>query len=166
MIEAELLQPFEPRTIERHRGRDQIGIEPGLGRGLDDLLEILARGGLAAGEMHLQDAHLAGLRHRRAPFLGGQLLVDALELERVGAIGALQGTAMGQLGEEPHRSERAQRFARANHAFGRLVVNDKRLEMCLTVVHPCRAHAFIYPLSASPCSSSNTSLRITSTGAA
>ena len=104
MIEAELLQPFEPRTVERHRRRDQIGIEPGLCRGLDDLLEILARGRLAAGEMHLQDAHLAGLRHRRAPFLGGQLLVDALKLERVRAIGALQGTAMGELGEESPRA--------------------------------------------------------------
>ena len=73
---------------------------------------------------------------------------------------------MGELGEQADWGERAQRFARAHHAFGRLVVNDKRFEMCLTVVHPCRAHAFMYPLSASPCSRSNTSLRITSTGAA
>ena len=73
---------------------------------------------------------------------------------------------MGELGEEPHRSERAQRFARASHhAFGRLIVNDKRLEMSVAVLKG-RAHAFIYPLSASPWSSSSTSLRITSAGAA
>src|SRR5262245_23137974 len=113
--------------------------------------------------MDLQDAHGAGLLRHRHPFGGGELLVHALELERVRAIGSLQRTAMGELGEQPHGSAGAQSRRRAAHTGGRLVVDDQRLEMSVRLGG---AHAFIYPLSASPCSSSSTSLLMTWTGAA
>ena len=130
MIEPALGEVFEPGAIEGDGGGDQVRVEAGIGGRRDDVLEVLARGGLAAREMHLEDAHLAGLLHHRAPHLGGELLVDALKLDRVGAIGALQGTAMRQLGEQADRRARAQRRLRvAAHAFGRLVVDDERFAM-------------------------------------
>src|SRR5262249_44042513 len=114
-------------------------------------------------KVHLQNAHGTGLLHHRHPFGGGELLIDALKLERVRAIRTLQRAAMGKLGEQPNGGAGAQRGRCAAYSGGRLVVDDQRLEMSVRLG---RAHAFIYPLSASPCSSSSTSLRITSTGAA
>ena len=95
VIEATLDQLFEARAGQGDGGGDQIGVKAGLGGGRNDVLEVLARRRLAAGEVHLQDAHGTGLLHHRHPFGGGQFLVDALKLERVRAIGALQRTAMG-----------------------------------------------------------------------
>ena len=130
VIEPALGEILEAGAIERDGGGDQVRVETGLGRRRDDVLEVLPRGGLAAREMHLEDAHLAGLLHHRAPHLGGELLVDALELDRIGAIGALQGTAMRQLGEQADGRARAKRRLRvAARALGRLVVDDERLAM-------------------------------------
>ena len=112
VVEPALDEVFQPATIKGDGGGDQVRVEAGLGGGRDDVLEILARRGLAARQMHLQDAHLAGLAHHRAPHLGGKLLVDALELDRVRAIRALQGTAMRQLGEQANGCALAQRRLR------------------------------------------------------
>ena len=62
MVEAGFAELLEPLALEQHGGGDEVGIKPGLRRGLDDVLEVAARRRLAAGEMDLQDAELAGLR--------------------------------------------------------------------------------------------------------
>src|SRR4029078_2643253 len=86
----------------------------------------------------------------------------------------LQWTAMRELGKQANGGECTDRLGRgcrakglgvADHALGRLVVDDEGLEMSVTVLEG-RAHAFMLPLSASPCRSSITSFRINSTGAA
>jgi hypothetical protein len=69
----------------------------------DQLLEVAARHGLAAGEMHLQHAHRCRLVQDAAPSIGVELLPRALELERVRAIGTLQWTAMSQLRKDRKR---------------------------------------------------------------
>src|SRR5713101_5879568 len=53
--------------------------------------QIFARGGLTAGEMDLQHAEL---REHLLPFIGRQFTAAALQLNRIGAIGTLQRTAM------------------------------------------------------------------------
>src|SRR5467141_2883101 len=55
--------------------------------------------------MDLQHANFRKLGEDLLPFLGCQLAAAALELDRIGAIGALQGAAMRQFGEyrEPVR---------------------------------------------------------------
>src|SRR5665648_168967 len=116
--------------------------------------------------MDLQDAHLAGLAHHRAPLLGGELVVDALELDRVGTIAALQRAAMGQLGEHADGCEGAQlsgHVLAADHARGGLVVHADGLTMSVRL--ELLGHAFTYPLSAKPWSRSRTSAVMTSTGA-
>ena len=95
VIEAALDELLKARAVQRHRGGDQIGVEAGLGSSRDDLLKVLAHRGLAAGQMHLQDAHGAGLLHYRHPFSRRKLLVHALKFERVRAVGALQRATMG-----------------------------------------------------------------------
>src|SRR4029453_11888525 len=116
--------------------------------------------------MHLQDAHLAGLAHDRDPHLGGKLLVDALELNRVRAIGTLQRATMRQLGEQADWRACAKRRGRVlvpDHALGRLIVHGERLAMSVSL--KLLAHPFMYPLSARPWSRSITSALITSFGA-
>ena len=83
VVEAALGEVLETVAIERDRSGDQVRIETRFRRCRDDVLEILARGRLAARQMHLKDAHLAGLLHHRDPHLGRKLLVDALELDRI-----------------------------------------------------------------------------------
>src|SRR6185312_11562934 len=116
--------------------------------------------------MDLQDAHLASLAHYRDPHLGGKLLVDTLQLDRVRAVGALWRTAMSELREQADRSASAQRRGRvfpADHALRRLIVDCKRVAMAGSLKF--LAHPFTYPLSARPWSRSITSARITSFGA-
>ena len=93
MVEAGLLQRLELLALEQHGGGDEVGVEPALGGGLDDVHEVAARRRLAAGEMDLQDAEGRRLAHDPLPVLGRKLGVGALELERVGAVGALQRAA-------------------------------------------------------------------------
>ena len=50
--------------------------------------QILARGRFAAGEMDLQHADFGELGENLLPFLGGEFAAGAVELQRVGAIGA------------------------------------------------------------------------------
>lgn len=65
--------------------------EPDLGGQRDDIFEVAAHGRLAAGKMQLQDAELGCLRQHVEPQTRRQLVGDALERQRVGAIGAGSG---------------------------------------------------------------------------
>src|SRR5229473_4540828 len=56
--------------------------------------QIFARGGLTAGEMDLQHADFSELREDLLPFIGRELTAATLQLNRIGAIGTLQRTAM------------------------------------------------------------------------
>ena len=103
VVEAARLQLFEPVALQQHRGGDEIGVEPVLGGRRDDLFEVAARRRLAAGQMHLQNAELGRLPHDFLPLGRRQLGVALFEFERIGAVGALQGTAMRELGEETDR---------------------------------------------------------------
>ena len=110
MVQPGLDQAGEPLAVQRHARGDQIAVEPGGGGMAHQLLEIAPGGGLAAGEMDLQGAQRRGLVDDPLPDLGAQLLPRGDELQRVGAIGALQRAAVGQLGED--RQGRGQGFLR------------------------------------------------------
>ena len=72
------------------------------------LLEIAPGGGLAAGEVNLQGAEGRGLVDDALPDRGAQLVAGGGKLQRIGAIGALQRAAVGQLGQD--RQGRGQGF--------------------------------------------------------
>jgi hypothetical protein len=103
VIEPDAGERFEARAIERHSSGDEIGVEPGLDRISEYILEIAPQRGLAAGKMQLQGAGFGRLAKCFAPFRCGQFRVPALELERIGAIGALQRAAMGELRQQSCR---------------------------------------------------------------
>src|ERR1700688_4101233 len=60
--------------------------------------------------MDLQHADLGEFGEDLLPFLGGQFAAATLQLDRIGAIGALQRTAVRQLGE--HRQRNAESLRR------------------------------------------------------
>jgi len=66
--------------------------------------QVLARGGLAAGEMDLQHADFSELGEHLFPFIGRQLVAATLQLDRIGAIRALQRTAMCYFREHRERN--------------------------------------------------------------
>ena len=94
---------------QQHRRGDEIGVEPDIAGVLHQFDQILARGRLAAGEMDLQHADLGELGQNLLPFLGRELAAAALELDRVGAIGALQRAAMRELGQHRERNAKGLR---------------------------------------------------------
>ena len=102
MVEAAGGQRFQARAGEKHAGGDQVGVEARLRRGGNDLLQVAPHGGLAAGEVELQHAEAGRLAQHILPFRGSQLATGTLERQRVRAVGALQRTAVRQLGEQPY----------------------------------------------------------------
>ena len=104
VVEAEQRQPLQALAGQQHTGGDEVGIETDLGRLRHDLLEVAAHGGLAPRQMQLQDAQVGCLRQHVEPHLRRQLAGNALQRQRIGAIGALQRAAVRQLGEQPDRS--------------------------------------------------------------
>ena len=103
MLEASLAQAGDAPLVEQHACGDQVGVEPQATRMCDDRLQIGACRGLATRQMDLQHAQAGRLVEHAAPFGRRQLARRSLQLERVGAVGALQRAAMGQFGQEPHR---------------------------------------------------------------
>ena len=146
VIEAARSQPLQALAREQHGGGDEVGVEADLGRLRDDLLQVAAHGRLAAGQVQLQDAELGRLRQHVEPDLGRQLVGDALQRQRVGAVGALQRAAVRQLGQQADRRRRRRRPRRC----------------CAARLH---VHAFTTPLSASSCSMDVMSARMRSFGA-
>ena len=73
-----------------------------------ELLQVLPHERLAAGEAELEHAELARLGEDPLPVLGGDLALGPDQLERIGAVGAVERTAMGQL-----RQQRGRTFGRS-----------------------------------------------------
>ena len=102
MVEPRIRQSSEPFLIEQDTGGDEIGIEAGIRRRADQHGQIGARHRLPAREMQMQDAERRGFGENPLPIFGGQFLAGRCQAERVGAVGALQGTAMGDLRHQRH----------------------------------------------------------------
>src|SRR5262245_46748800 len=99
MVEPDLGERAEGPVRDADRGGDEIRVETsGMSAGRD-VDEVAARAGLAARQMHLQDAKPRGLAEDAHPGGGVELILSRIERERVGAIGAAERTAVSQLGE-------------------------------------------------------------------
>src|SRR5262249_19378427 len=68
-----------------------------------DVYEVPPRAGLAARQMHLEDAKACRLAEDASPSRGVEFVLSRIERERVRAIGAAERTAVGQLGEQAER---------------------------------------------------------------
>ena len=154
---------------QQHRRRDQVGVQPDVAGVLHQFDQILARGRLAAGEMDLQHADFGELGQNLLPFLGRELAAAAIELDRIGAIGALQRTAMRQLGE--HRERNAEglrgRAARLQHREPVGGIAGRYAGIGQRRAHEVFSRASVKnPLSARSCSMAMTSVAIASRSAA
>ena len=168
VAQAGIRQRGKPFPGQQHGRRDQVGIEPDIAGVLHQFDQVLARGRLATGEMNLQHADLSELGQHFLPFFGGQLAAGAVELDRVGAIGALQRAAVGELGE--HRERNAKGFG------GRAALLEDRKPVARAgrrrfavenTAHDVFSRASVKkPLSARSCSMATTSVAIASRGAA
>ncbi len=97
MVEARFGKLGNALFGEPDAGGDEIGIEPRLGGRRRQFHKIAAGGRLTAGEMQVQDAERCGLPEHRDPLRSRELRLHALKLERIGAIGTGERTAMRQL---------------------------------------------------------------------
>ena len=94
MVEPTLNQCAEGLVRDPDRGGDQIGVKAGrMGAG-SDVYKIAPRAGLAARQMHLQDAELRRFVEDAQPGRGIELVRPRIERERVRAIRAPERTAM------------------------------------------------------------------------
>ncbi|MNE18978.1 hypothetical protein D3C80_1120420 [compost metagenome] len=106
MVQAGVLEGRHARFAEADAGGDQVGVVTQFSRGADQFLQVLAHQRLAAGKAQLRGAQFAGLAEHLDPLRGGQFLALPGEVQRVGAVGALQRAAVGQLGQQPERRPR------------------------------------------------------------
>src|SRR3954451_21688814 len=168
MAEPGIGKLAQPLARQQHGRGDEIGVEADIAGVLDQLDEVLARRGLAAGEMHLEHADLGEFAQDFFPFLGGQLLARAVELDRVGAIGTLQRAAMRDLEQHGERNAECLR-RRAALLQHREAVAGVGRDGGITehIAHDVFSRASVRkPLSARSCSMTMTSARIASRGAA
>ena len=103
VIEPGLPESHQTVTIEQDARGDQIAVEALRPALRDDVGEIRPRRRLAPRQVNLQHAECGGLAQHAFPGFRVEFARFAVELQRIGAIGALQRTAMGQLGEQSDR---------------------------------------------------------------
>ena len=138
VVEPAFGEPSEPLARQGHARGDEIGIEAGGDGGLQDLLEILAHCWLTAGEVNLQHAERAGLAHHVLPLRRRQLGIAAPHVDRVGAIGTLQGTTVGELREQADRRARTGRLCRLD-SFQRFELHARtHVVVCVSLAHASR----------------------------
>src|SRR5712671_2558475 len=119
--------------------------------------------------MDLQNANFRKLGEDLLPFLGRQLAAATLELDRIGAIGALQGTAMRQFGEYGERNAEglSLRATLLQHRKPIRGIAGRYAGICQRWAHDVFSRASVKnPLSARSCSMAMTSVPIAPRSAA
>jgi hypothetical protein len=95
VIQAGLDESFEARFVERQAGCDEIYVQAGSARGTDELEDVRASKGFAAGEIGLKDAERSGFAEDAGPLFCGEFYAAGLKLERIGAVDAVERAAVG-----------------------------------------------------------------------
>ena len=149
---------------QQHRRRNEIGVQPDIVGMLHKFDQVLARGGLAAGEMDLQYADFGELGEHLLPFLSRQFAAATFQLDRIGAIRTLQRTSMRYFREHRERNaeclgERAALLQHRKPVRGR---TGHRAGIGKRRTHEALSRASVKnPLSARSCSMAMTSAAIT-----
>ena len=82
---------------------DEVGVESALRRVPGEFGDVAPRRRLAAGQMHMQGAERGGLAKHPFPRFRVDLGPGPLQRQRIGAIGAAERTAMGELDQDADR---------------------------------------------------------------
>ena len=100
MIEASFDESCEARFVERQAGSDEIDVEAGGAGGADEIEDVGASEGFAAGEIGLQNAESGGFTEDAGPVFGGQFLVAGLQFERVGTVDTVKRAPVRKFGDQ------------------------------------------------------------------
>src|SRR5579864_2549315 len=118
MIQPRLNQRRQSFLIQPYSGSDQVCIQPeGVGHG-NEPDEIISRQRFATREMDVKHAQLCHILEYPRPGFGRQFLSTDFELQGIGAIDAVQGTAVCHLRDQrkwwwsSHRKSTARRSSR------------------------------------------------------
>ena len=103
MVESRFYQFRQARLRDAETRGDQVGIKTSLARACDEFFQVGPSSRFAAGQMQVQNAEAAGFLKYAEPFFGGKFSVRGNQLQRVGAIDAVQRTTMRQLGDQRQR---------------------------------------------------------------
>ena len=103
MVQAGFLEVADFLFGEADARGDQVGVETQLASLADQFGQVLAHQRLTAGKPQLRSTHFTGFAKYLDPLFGAQLFALLGEIQRVGAIRALQRAAIGQLGQQPQR---------------------------------------------------------------
>ena len=89
---------FGKSPLREADGRgDEVGVQPGIPRARHQINQIPPRSRLASRQMQLQHAKACGLTKDVDPEFRRNLLLPRRHFDGIGAIGARQGAAIGQL---------------------------------------------------------------------
>ncbi|MNS70606.1 hypothetical protein D3C72_1039510 [compost metagenome] len=111
MVQAGLLEVADFLLGQADAGGDQVGVETQFAGFGNQLGEVLAHQRFTAGKAQLRRAHFPRFTEHLDPLFSAQLFALLGEIQRIGAVRALQRAAIGQLGEQPQRQ--------ADFRFGR-----------------------------------------------
>ena len=100
MFQARLAKSAQFLFVEQGAAGYQIRIQVACARMTDQLGEIVAQHGLAAGEVQLHHAKFRGLGNRAAPFGRRKLVAGVGEVDRIAAVNASQRTSIGKFRNE------------------------------------------------------------------
>ena len=100
VIEAGFDESVESRFVERQAGGDEVDVEAGGAGGADEIEDVGACEGFAAGEIGLEDAEFGGFAGRRGTSLRGEFSGASRQFEGVRAVDAVEWAAVGQFGDE------------------------------------------------------------------
>ena len=89
--------------VEGKARGDQVDVEPGSSRGLNERGEIGASKWFATGEVELHDAESGGFVEDTCPRFRGKFVCTRDELLRIGAVDAVERAAVGEFGDEGER---------------------------------------------------------------
>src|SRR5271163_2428319 len=106
MVEAGVGQFARQFLANSDPRSDEVGVEPGPRGVAGELDDVAPRRRLAAGKVHMQRPERGGLAEQPLPGLAVEFGRRALERQRIGAIGAAERTAVGELDQKPDRRRR------------------------------------------------------------
>jgi hypothetical protein len=104
VVEARVAELLRAAGRETEPAGDEVRVQAQVAGGAHDAVEVPAQQRLAAGEVELQDAEVPALGQHPLPFRRGQLLSVRVQVERVGAVRAVQRAAVGELGQQAERA--------------------------------------------------------------
>ncbi len=96
MIEARLRQHLQAIAIAENARGDEVAVEAGRAGMGHQRLQIAPHQRFAAGKVNLQNPERSRLVDHALPVRCRELVTGGAKLEGIGAVGALQGAAMGQ----------------------------------------------------------------------